>query len=47
MASPSREVTQTLASGTSKRGLNREKQAASLRVRTGYECPAGNLRDLT
>ena len=43
---PSREVTQTLASTTSKRGLNREEQAALLRVKTGPECPEGNLREL-
>ena len=44
---PSREVAQTLASTTSKRGLNREEQAALLRVRTRPECPEGNLRELT
>ena len=36
-----------LASPTSKRGLDREAQAALLRVRTGPECPEGNLRELT
>ena len=36
-----------LASTTSKRGLNREVQGALLRVRTGPECPEGNLRELT
>ena len=36
-----------LASATSKWGLNREEQAALLRVRTGPECPGGNLRELT
>ena len=28
-------------------GLNREVQAALLKVRTGPECPEGNLRELT
>ena len=32
---------------TSKWGLGREAQAALLRVRTGPECPEGNLRELT
>ena len=41
-----REVAQTLASATSKWGLNREAQAALLRVRTGPECPEDNLREL-
>ena len=36
-----------LASATSRQGLNREVQAALLRVRTGPECPEGNLRELT
>ena len=45
MATPSREVAQTLASATSKWGLNREAQAALLRVRNGPECPEGNLRE--
>ena len=43
----SREVAQTLASTTSVQGLNREAQSALLRVRTGSECPEGNLRELT
>ena len=30
-----------------KRGLGREVQAALLGVRTGPECPKGNLRELT
>ena len=34
------------ASDTSKQGLNREALAALLRVRTGPECPEGNLRVL-
>ena len=34
-------------SATSKKGLDREAQAALLRVRTGPECPEGNLRELT
>ena len=36
-----------LTSPTSKRGLDREAWAALLRVRTGPECPKGNLRELT
>ena len=47
MATPSRKVAQTLASATSKRGLNREAWAALLRVRTGPECLEGNLRELS
>ena len=35
------------AFNTSKRGLGREVQAALFRVRTGPECPEGNLRELT
>ena len=46
-ATPSREVAQMLASTTSKWELNREAWAALLRVRTGPECPNGNLRELT
>ena len=34
-------------SATSKQGLGREAWAALLRVRTGPECPEGNLRELT
>ena len=45
--SPSREAAQMPASATSKRGLGREAQAALLRVRTGPECPEGNLKELT
>ena len=45
-AIPSRQVAQTLASTISKQGLNREAPAALLRVRTGPECPEGNLREL-
>ena len=41
------EAVQTLASTTSKWGLDREAQAALLRVRTGPESPKGNLRELT
>ena len=47
MATPSREAMQSLASDTSKRGLDREGWVALLRVRTGPECPEGNLRELT
>jgi len=45
----SREVAQMLASATSKWGLGCEAQAASLvlMVRTGPECPEGNLGELT
>ena len=43
---PSREVAQMLKSVTSKRGLNREVQAALLKVRTRPECPEDNLREL-
>ena len=46
-ATPSREAVQTLASAASKWGLDRETWAALLRVRTGPECPKGNLRELT
>ena len=45
-ATPSRKVAQMLVSTNSKRGLNREVRAALLRVRTGPECPEGNLREL-
>ena len=44
---PSREVVQTLTSVTSKQGLNREVQAALLRIMNGPECPEYNLRELT
>ena len=47
MATPSSEVAQTLASATSKQGLNREVRAALLRVGAGPECPEDNLRELT
>ena len=47
MATPSREVAQTLASATSKWGLNREAWAELLRVETGPECPEDGLRELT
>ena len=46
MVTPSTKVAQTLASTTSKLGLNREARAALLRVRTRPECPEGNLREL-
>ena len=45
--SPSREAAQMPASTTSKRGLGREVRAAVLRVRTGPECPKGNLREIS
>ena len=44
-ATPNREA--ELESTTTKWGLDRETQAAMLRVRTGPECPEGNLRELT
>ena len=37
---------QMLASPTSKRGLDREAQAALLRIRTRSECAKGNLKVL-
>ena len=40
------EVAQALRTTNSKQGLNRETQAALLRVRNGPECPEGNLREL-
>ena len=46
MATPSGETTQKLTSPTSKQGRDREKRAALLRIRTGPECPEGNLREL-
>ena len=46
-SSPSGEAAQTPASATRKQGLGREVWAALLRVRTGPECPKGNLRELT
>ena len=45
--SPSREAAQMPAPTTSNQGLGREAQAALLRVRTGLECPEGNLSELT
>ena len=47
MVTPSREAAQTSASVTSNRELGREVSCALLRVRTGLECPKGNLRELT
>ena len=41
------EAAQMPATTTSKWGLGREVRAALLRVRTGPECPEGNLRELT
>ena len=43
---PSGEVAQKLMSTTSRWRLNREVRAALLRVKTGPECPEGNLREL-
>ena len=45
-ATPSREAAQVLVSTTGKQGLGREVRAALLRVRTGPECPEGNLKEL-
>ena len=45
--SPSGEAAQTPASATSKRRLGREMRAALITVRTGHECPEGNLREVT
>ena len=41
------QAAQMPAPATSKRGQGREAWAALLRVRTGPECPEGNLRELT
>ena len=46
-ATPNGKAVQMLSSATSKRGLDREVQAALIRVRTRPECPKGNLRELT
>ena len=46
MVTPSGEAAQMPASATSKHGLDREAPAALLTVRTGPECPEGNLREL-
>ena len=46
MVTPSGEATQMPTSATSKQGLGKEAWAALLRVRTGPECPEGNLREL-
>ena len=45
--SPSGEAAQMPEPATSKWRLSREVRAALLRVRTGPECPKGNLRELT
>ena len=45
--SPSGEAAQMPAFTTSKPGLGKEAQAALLSVRTGPECPEGNLRELS
>ena len=46
MATPRGEVAQTLASTTSKWGLNREAWAELLRAETRPECPEDGLREL-
>ena len=43
----STEAAQLPAPATSNWGLGREARAAVLRVRTGPECPEGDLRELT
>ena len=45
-ATPSGATAQRLPFPTSKRGRDREEQAALLRIRIRPECPEGNLRDL-
>ena len=45
--SSSREAVQMPVPATSKWGLGREAWAALLRVRTGFERPKGNLKELT
>ena len=47
MSTPSREALQILTLATGKQGLDKEAQAALLRVRTEPTCPEGNLRELT
>ena len=47
MVTPSAEAAETPASATSKWGLGREAWAALVRIRTGPECPEGDLRELT
>jgi len=47
MLTPRGEAAQMAESATSKRGMGRKVQVALLRVRTGPECPKGNLRELT
>ena len=47
VVTPSGEAAQMPASASSKWGLGREVRAALLNVRTGPECPEGNLRELT
>ena len=46
-ATPSGEAAQTLTSATSKWGLDREVQAALLRVRIWPVCPEDNRSELT
>ena len=45
-ATPIGAASQILAFPTSKRGRDRAERAELLRVRTGPECPEGNLREL-
>ena len=47
MVTPSGGAAQMPPSATSKQGLGNEARAALLRIRTGPECPEGNLRELT
>ena len=44
---PTGEAAQMASPATGKWGLGREARAAVLRVRTGPECPEGDLRELT
>ena len=47
MVTPSGEAAQMLTFATIKQGLDREAWTTLLKVRTGPECPEGNLRKLT
>ena len=47
MVTLSGEAAQTLTFTISKQGLDTDARAALLRVRTGLECPEGDLRELT
>ena len=47
MTTPRREVAQTLASTSRKRGAEQGGPGCMLRVRARPECPEDNLRELT